>query len=197
MPKKLLLDVCSGTGAASEPFCHDPEWRVIRIDYDPRFSEVPFTRILDIAHWHTWIGEIELERFEHVVVWFSPPCTDFSRSSMPWLREKMLQDNIDWKPDMNLLESGLDFIRAVNPVWYCVENVRGSQPWFAPYLGPPSQIIGPYYLYGPFPRLLRIFEPMPNKQTKHGSIERSRIPSSVAGAFYQSVTEQRRLDCFD
>jgi len=196
MSTKLILDICSGTGAASEPFTHDPQWRVIRVDNDPQFKDVPFTRTLDIAEWPKWIGELELERFETVVIWFSPPCTDFSRSSMPWLREKMLRERVDWEPSMALVGEGLNFIDAVNPVWYCIENVRGSRTWFAPLLGPPSQIIGAYYLYGAFPRLLRIYEPLPIKQSKHGPVERARIPSSLSTAFYQAVTEQRRIDSF-
>ena len=92
MMPKVMLDLYSGTGGASEAFRLDDSWRVIRVENDPQFSEVPDTVIQDASWAFNLLAE---EKFE--LLWASFPCTEFSRLDQPWTRAKLPPG---FKPDM-------------------------------------------------------------------------------------------------
>lgn len=75
--KLLILDLFSGLGGASAAM-RDRGWDVVTVDNDPAFG---CTHTADLAAW-SWGGP------SPDLVWASPPCTEFSRESMPWCRTK-------------------------------------------------------------------------------------------------------------
>lgn len=80
------------------------------------------------------------------VVLASPPCTEFTRSILPWY------DQAD--PSLELLYKTIKLIEQINPVYWVVENVKGAVRWFRPALGHYRQRAGSRYLWGNFPMFM-------------------------------------------
>lgn len=131
----LMLDLCAGLGGASAAM-RARGWGVVTLDNNPAFD---CDVTADITTWR-WVGP------RPDLVWASPPCTEFSRESMPWCRTGQA-------PNMALTMACLRVIAETRPRFWVLENTRGAAPWFAPVLGPPRQIVGPFYLWGLFPPL--------------------------------------------
>lgn len=131
----LGIDLCSGLGGASAAW-RSRGWRVLTVDADPAFHP---DVTADVRQWQ-YAGPRPL------LVWASPPCTEFSRTILPWLARNAPA------PDMSILEGCLRIIREADPVFWCVENVRGAIRWFRPLLGPWRMRCGPFFLWGFFPR---------------------------------------------
>lgn len=153
---KVMLDLCAGLGGASEAFMDSPNWEVIRVDNNELLKDVPGMWIEDIVDIADGIQRGVTHIPSYDLVWFSPPCVDFSLAyDAP--QSKAYRDGEDYEPDMLLLDAGLvilDRIREVNPnVVWVVENVRGAIKHFRPRLGEPRQIIGSLILWGNFPLL--------------------------------------------
>lgn len=73
----LMLDLFAGLGGASQAM-RERGWDVVTVDNDPRFG---CTHTADLLTWSYTGPRPDL-------VWCSPPCTEFSRESMPWCRSK-------------------------------------------------------------------------------------------------------------
>lgn len=152
---KVLIDLFAGLGGASEAFCAAPHWRVLRIDNNEDL--IPHVHGLTIADVHqtdytyTLIEDFILEhRPKQVVLWMSPPCTEFSLARVSRIEN----------PDMSLLEDGLkikDMIGTLSLehgfdfVW-AVENVKGAIDYFNEAIGKPwHQRIGAFFIWGTLP----------------------------------------------
>lgn len=174
----LMLDLCCGLKGASEPM-RARGWDVITLDIDPRFAP-------DItADLRTW----QYDGPTPDLVWLSDPCTEFARESMPWCRT-------GHAPDLSIVVAGMRVIRAAQPRWWVRENVRGSVAWVRDLLGPPRQIIGPFYLWGNFPPLgvgpLRM-----RKKESYGSrrkAERAYVPAAIINALADAIEGQQVID---
>jgi len=136
------LCLCSGEGGFLQAFEDDEGWEIVRVDYDPKYAEVPHTIIRDVKKWVDWIHEIGTD-FDLVV--FCPDCTEFSTAGQ--------RRPPGFEPSLELLLAGLDLIKHIGPRHYLVENVSGSMRHFKPFLGRPVQHLGPLYFYGRFPWL--------------------------------------------
>lgn len=162
-----MLDLFSGLGGAHKSMIEEG-WDVITVDIDQTFNP---TYCCDIKNF-TYPGPYPVN-----LLWASPPCTEFSKSSMPWHKDKA-------NPNTDLLRETMRIIYEVNPDWWIIENVRGSLPYFYPILGIHRKKIGSRYLWGKFP----IFDcdpaygkwripPGPDR-----SALRSKIPSQISKA---------------
>ena len=99
---------------------------------------------LDLNH-HILDGDLTL-------LWASPPCRDFSRGfNAPG--QVAARAGIEFYPDMSILEAVIDLKQKWKPKFWCIENVIGAIPHFEPYLGPPTQIIGPFVLWHNLPTI--------------------------------------------
>jgi hypothetical protein len=165
-PKRLMLDLFAGLGGASTAMRARPDrWSVATVDNDPRFN---CTVTADISAW-SWTGPTP-----HLV-WASPPCTDFSRESMPWCRTGD-------EPSVDLVRAALRVIEECQPTWWVIENVRGAVKWFAPILGEPKQVHGPFYLWGSFPPFRCRVRPFKEKLSGKQRAERAKVPLCVSRA---------------
>jgi hypothetical protein len=152
-----VLDLCSGTGSATRAF-EERGHNVVRLDLctdlgrPDILADIRFLPIRTGLRWD--------------LVWCSPPCTEFSRMSMPW------QADFKGKPSLHLVETCKRIIEEMAPTFWILENVRGSQPHIEPLLGP-SRHWGPWYYWGVLPMLM---DPgNPRKRAEHwGSKDRKR-----------------------
>ena len=134
-PPLRVLDLFSGLGGFSQAFA-DRGHVVTRIDDDRRFEEVPHTIIRDVRQ---FVGTADL----YDVVLAAPPCTEFSRESMPWSRTGV-------RPSTDLVWAAKPNIDESRPRWWVIENVRGSMRYLDPIFGEHRRY-GSRYLWGDFP----------------------------------------------
>ena len=69
---KLMIDLFSGLGGASQAFMNSPEWAVLRYDNNPALSNVAATTICDLKEYQI------ICRHDIDLIWASPPCLTFS-----------------------------------------------------------------------------------------------------------------------
>jgi len=132
-----VLDLFSGLGGWSKAF-KDRNHEVITIDAVKEFNP---SVVIDINK----LDVSKLEDFDIILA--SPPCAEFSKSSMPdsWNKNRTVN------PDTRLLLKTMDIIKEVNPKYWIIENVRGAVPFFKPITGKPVKRVGSRYLWGNFP----------------------------------------------
>jgi hypothetical protein len=146
----IMIDLFSGLGGASEAFVDAPEWSVIRIDNNPEVVEATKgTWQLDLKKPGEVIQVIDAHLYdlhvEKLVVWASPPCTDFSTKNPNRGAEEF---------DLALVRSAMVIIDHLHAQYgvhtWIIENVRGAIGHFDTLLGPYRQRIGPFFLWGSF-----------------------------------------------
>jgi len=168
-----MLDVCCGLKGASEAMLR-LGWEVITIDSDPAFAP---DICVDIRNWHYQGKRPDL-------VWCSPPCTEFSRMAMPWLHP-------DKAPDLSVYLACKRIIREAKPVYWIIENVKGSVPYFGQY----SCVQGPYFLWGFFPYLGTVRLNRKKKESYSSSEKalRAKIPFELSLAVAEAIMFQAEL----
>ena len=164
MKARLMLDLFAGLGGASEAM-RRRGWDVVTVDNDPAFG---CTHTADLAAW-SWDGP------RPDLVWASPPCTEFSRESMPWCRTGEV-------PSLDLLHAALRVIRECDPKWWVVENVRGAVKWFRPVLGEPKQVHGPFFLWGSFPPFKCRVRSFKGRLSSSQRALRAKVPYALSAA---------------
>jgi hypothetical protein len=198
-----MLDLCSGLGGASEAFVR-AGWEVVRIDNNPLLANptsgyyVPYT-IEDNV-----ISPSGLDYFwmslDYDFIWASPECVGFSNAyASP--KSKAARNGEDYEPDMTLVTACHHIIQVLEPKYWAIENVAGSRPYITKELGmPPWQIIGPFFIWGRFPRLM--FEhdwthTKANVDTNSShelrANHKAKIPLELYEAFLDAVSNQTSL----
>ena len=159
-------------------------WRVVRVELEPRFkSEV----VADLRAW-SWSGE------RPDFIWSSPPCTEFSRNSLPWCHHRECVGTVQpcghkAAPSLQLVQACIRVIQECRPRWWCIENVRGAVKWFRPLLGAPIYRTGPIRLWGALPALCAMPKVRAYKVRISGKRPdlRSLIPAEVSAAVADSI----------
>lgn len=136
--KPLLLDLACGRGGWAHGFIKEG-WRVIGVDLHDFSSVYPGEFIQ--ADLLTWKGWLEIDARAVVA---SPPCEEFSRHAMPWLRAKNPPE-----PSLALINRCFA-IAAVKRLPITLENVRAAQWW----IGRSVDNCGPFHLWGDVPHNL-------------------------------------------
>lgn len=205
---KVFIDLFCGLGGASSAFCAAPGWKVIKIDNNPDLiPHVHGIVMADIADVHGTVAIIRALLLEHMheietmVVWASPPCTEFS----------LANPNRPDDPDTTLLNAAID-VRWEIQKWqltfdfellWAVENVKGAIDWFNEELEMPwHQRIGPFFLWGTIPWIdFRDADSKLHKKTglNKGSRAlrpniRAKIPDDVSKALLDSLELQTKLN---
>jgi site-specific DNA-cytosine methylase len=171
MAKLFMIDLCSGLGGASSAM-RNRGWDIITVDIEPAFNP---DIVADVRHLTLTYDN------RPTLVWASPPCTEFSRESMPWTRTGIL-------PDLSLLIACRRIIDELNPDYWVLENVRGA----VPYIGQYTVKYGPFYLWGHFP----LFEVNLSKFRKKESYnsqqqaERACIPYELSLSLALAIEQQ-------
>jgi site-specific DNA-cytosine methylase len=158
----LMLDLFAGLGGASRVM-RERGWEVVTVDNDPRFG---CTHTADLSAW-SWDGP------RPDLVWASPPCTEFSRESMPWCRTGK-------PPSTALVRSALRIIGECDPSWWVLENVKGAVKWLAPFMGAHRASYGPFFLWGQFPEFAATVEPFKEKLSSARRAERACVPRALS-----------------
>ena len=174
MSRPLMLDLFAGLGGASRAF-RERGWEVVTVDNDPRFG---CTETADLSSW-SWPGR------RPTLVWASPPCTEFSRESMPWCRTGNT-------PSMALVLAAVRIVRECQPDWWVLENVLGSAKYIAPLLGEPT-VCGPFFLWGQFPPFRCRVRGFKEKLSSARRAERAQVPRALSAALLGAV-ENNLLD---
>lgn len=164
--ERLHVDLCCGLGGWSAPFEAADGWRSVGIDIreDLEADVVADVRHLPLACRPTLLT-------------MSPPCTAFSRYSMPWLEEP--------EPDTSLVEACLAAVQELRPEWWVLENVCGLKQFSGVQ---ERKRVGPFYLWGEFPPF-DVATPDGGKMQVSGEHpeERARIPFEIGDALRGSV----------
>jgi hypothetical protein len=189
---KLMIDLFSGLGGASEAFIQDPNYSVLRYDNNPAFENVPATTICDLRNYDIHV------RHHISLIWSSPPCLEFSTAyNAP--KSIAQRDGVEYEPNMELVERSLEIIKQLKPRYWIIENVNGSIPDFEKLGLKPRQIIGPFVLYGDFPLLTmdRDFQHLKaDNDARHSEIRsniRAKIPLEISQAVLNAVEYQKNI----
>jgi len=198
---KVFIDLFCGLGGASSAFT-GTDWRVIRIDNNRELLDhVPGMWLLDMMDpmnvltvIRTHLYDVEVDR---LVVWASPPCTDFSL-------QNPCRGEDGW--DLSLLQNSIWLIEELkvhfNLTDYFIENVRGAVKPFSDQLGDYRQRIGPFFLWGSFVPIAcldadthRHTKPFnsTNSKTKLRSNIHAKIPYALSESVRESLDRQLSL----
>ena len=146
MTSNLVIDLFAGLGGASEAFV-GTEYNVARFDNNPLLEDVACMTMLDLSQ------DIVATGINPLLMIAAPPCLEFSQAySAPAMIAKRHQ--VPFDPDMSMLEVAIEHRDRLAPKFWIIENVIGSIPFFEPYLGAPTQIIGPFVLWHNCPHLV-------------------------------------------
>ncbi len=124
-----MLDLFSGMGGASAAMTNRG-WQVLTVDNEETFQPDVVADILRVS----------FRNYSPDLIWGSPPCTEFSRQGLPWIKDAP-------EPDMGLIEAFHRIVKELAPRWWILENVHGAVKYF----GTPQFIGGPVKLWGRFP----------------------------------------------
>lgn len=214
---RIMFDLFSGLGGASEAFVKSTQWDVYRLENNPIFTDrkseryVPFTKSWDALNydksffetlWNSAKRKFGLVDF----VWASPPCYEFSTAYHAPKAIASREGRLDeYEPDMSLLEATINFIDTVKPKYWAIENVRGACPHFEPYLGKHRIKMGPMYIWGNFP-IIGFVEEETNFKKKAGDAarwsdiranERAKVPLWLSEQMRKAVQYQLMIDDFE
>ena len=134
----------------------------MRVERDPQHAADVYA---DLTDW-SWDGP------RPTLVWASPPCTEFSRRSMPWTRTGAV-------PSLTLVDAAERIIRACQPDYWVIENVRGATRYLTPRYGRPL-VLGPVYLWGQFPRFRARVHFWKERLSSAQRIRRAAIPPIIS-----------------
>jgi len=189
---KLMIDLFSGLGGASEAMAQDDGWAVLRYENNPALGYVPFTNLCDLTQY-----EIKC-RHDIEIIWASPPCQDFSNAyDAP--RPTAARNGLEFEADLSLVKRALEIIEELKPRYWIIENVVGAIKDFEPLLGEPRQIIGPFVLWGKFPLIPMSRDFKHSKagiDKRHSPIRsniRAQIPFEISEALLDTLNNQRTL----
>ena len=153
---KIMIDLFSGLGGASEAFIEDQEWFISRIENNPLLQGVKYTHNLDLSKDEDIMMLINAHKNHKNIdlIWASPPCLEFSNAyHAP--KPRALREGKTFVPDLSLLKNTLKIIDELNPKYWVIENVAGASKIFTETIGmKPRQIISPYFLWGNFPHIV-------------------------------------------
>lgn len=127
MQDRIILDLCSGTGAWSDPYL-EAGYGVVEIDLDQGFD----------------VRTLELPRYKVHGIFAAPPCTHLAGSGARWWAGKGPQALID---NLSIVDACLRIIMFTNPVWWVLENPVGRLVRF---IGKPTMYFQPWEYGDPY-----------------------------------------------
>jgi len=127
MDKKIILDLCGGTGGWSKFYNEDKNYDV---------------RIIDFNEWgeNNFDGDIRFfKKIKEPVygILAAPPCTHFAGSGARWWKEKGIEP---LKDGLSIVDSVFRIVFAHKPKFWVMENPVGR---LVHYVGKPKMIFNP------------------------------------------------------
>jgi hypothetical protein len=194
---KVIWDLCSGLGGASEAFLANG-WDVLRVENNPALEHVPNTLMIDLKSFYEDI-DFWVQTMPPTIIWASPPCNEWS-DGFNSKKAKMRRAGETYEPDLQLFKLCEKIIHQVNPEYHVIENVRGAREFFNPIIGEPAQQINGIYLWGNFPFIALPAGFKHRKVSKkfdmHDPLranKRAKIPYEVSLGLLRGLTEQKKL----
>lgn len=193
-----VLDLFSGLGGFSEAFVLAGD-EVLRVENNPLLSEVPHTTFQDVLEMRDRLQLYHAQGEpirEYDVLLAGVPCDEFSMAYSS-KRSKAQRAGEKWNPSLELLEATLDIIRITKPRYWVIENVHGSQRYFAQAGLTPRQTHGAHILYGNFPMFHT--ENLPSKADRDKrwseirSNHRAYIPLQLSSNLRKAIIDQKTL----
>ena len=126
---KIILDLCSGSGAWSQPY--------LEAGYDVRRSTSPDQDV------RLWQLPQDLPYRVHGIL-AAPPCTHLARSGARWWADKGEEALLE---AMSIVDACLRIITVTHPNWWALENPVG-RIW--KYLGHPQLTFDPHEFGDPW-----------------------------------------------
>lgn len=189
--RPLAVDLYAGTAGATAAF-RSHGWDVVAVDLvaaafrgeaEPApggRSAAPGNLWRVVADCRALPLPVELPR-RPAFVWASPPCTDFSIAN-PRRPER---------PSLDLVFAALRAVRDWRPRFWILENVTG----LIPFLGVPTQKVGPWCLWGYFPLIEPTFRAQTYRKAEARQTPRDRaaVPYELSEDVYTAVSRGRGL----
>lgn len=196
---KLFIDLFAGLCGASQAFIASESWEVLAIDDNQLCIDslrgtngVHYFR-MDLSDSISTISFIKkyITRgyYEEVIIWASPPCTEFSDAN----------PNRPSNPSLALMKSSMEIIEAIGPDSWYLENVKGAIREFKNFLGLPRQKIKSFFVWGNFPyvgvpRMKMLKDESAWSTNPLRSNIRAKVPFEISQAILESLELQTRLD---
>ena len=176
----MIIDLFSGSGSASEPWVRDG---------------FPVTRYDLLDGWDLGEPLIQKQIIQYhkddalLLIWASPPCTEYSRLLTNTHKRP-------YNPDLTLWKAAQHIIAQLAPRYHVIENVGGAvRTW-----GEPRQKIGSFYLWGNYPLISPPKVPpklvdyqAPGETNMQAAARRAMIPPALAERLMQTILSQRQL----
>jgi hypothetical protein len=105
-----ILELFSGTGSISKTFKRRKDISITSLDIHPKYNPTICTNILK------WNYKM-FKPGQFLIVWASPPCTEYSRAKSTGIRNLELADKI--------VKRTLKIIRYLKPKFFFIENPLG------------------------------------------------------------------------
>lgn len=175
----LLIDLFCGRGGWTKAALRRG-WRAV--GYDQAAPDYP-------AELHTATLPLPVRTFidqAPTLIVASPPCEEFARAEMPWLRG-------DHRPDqaaIDLLQWSLSLIGCGVPV------VVECSLFAARYVEPQARA-GPFALWGNLPALLPILTRHKTRRNGYYAAARAEIPDALAGWIIETTPRRRHTPRLD
>lgn len=145
MRKKIILDLCGGTGSWSKPYKE--------VGYDVRLITLPNYDVTDIIYNSEYmvfnkqnynVNDLGIHYSDVYGILAAPPCTEFSPQN--YGRKKNQQAYFDFdrykdSPNVDILNACIKIIELCNPVFYAIENPCGIM---RKYMGNPQFSFQPF-----------------------------------------------------
>lgn len=189
---KIMWDLFSGLGGASQFFDLNREWKVYR--FENNYELLPYaplnTQWRDVTEWRRWSKHYPEPDF----IWASPPCLEFSTAySAPAPRARRAGE--DFEPNLDLVKAAQEIIDYYQPKHWAIENVAGASKHLSPLLGR-YQRLGPFLVWGNLPPIIANVPEDHKAQVdqRHSPIRsniRARIPMEMSRGVFNALQQPR------
>lgn len=131
--KRIILDLCGGTGSWSRPYREDSRYHVIIVD---PYSDLESSAGLTVARVDVRLWEPSFAKVQGILA--APPCTTFAGSGARWWEEKGESDLLE---GLSVVDACMRLIGILRPEWWALENPVGRLSRF---MGPWSHSFHPW-----------------------------------------------------
>lgn len=134
--KKVILDLCGGTGSWSKFYRENDDYHVIIVDPDGDPQDNAEVIKQDVRLY------VPPKGIHGVLA--APPCTHLTGSGARWWAGKGEEALLE---ALSIVDACLRVVAISNPVWWALENPVGR---LGTYLGRPDLVFHPYHFGEPF-----------------------------------------------